>query len=254
MPESDAITRLPVDVDPELLLPELAQVLLSTSPVEEALTKLASVAANAVIPPASCGITVRRDGRPLTVSSSDDLATAVDELQYDRDQGPCLQSLETGDIVSVPDLATENRWDGYPAHAIAHGVGSSLSLPLSHEDHPVGALNLYAAGPRAFDGVDNVARATAVAGQVEAVLGVVLRQADLVQLTDQLKTALTSRSAIDQAIGILMAQQRCTSAEAFGLLRSASQNRNRKLRDVAADVITSTSGQAPQPHPFSDPT
>src|SRR3954451_20171518 len=162
--------------------------------------------------------------------------------------------MSTGYIVNVSDVAAETRWDGYPAHALAHGVDSSRSLPLSHQNQPVGALNLYAATPRAFDGADNVARATAVAGQVKAVLSVVLRQADLVQLTDHLKAALTSRSAIDQAIGILMAQQHCTAGEAFDVLRSASQNRNRKLRDVAADIVTSTSGQPPQPHPFADPT
>jgi hypothetical protein len=245
MPESDASTRKTYVADPELLFPELAQVLLATSPVEEALSELASVAANAVIPPASCGITLRRNGRPTTVSSSDDLASAVDEIQYDRDQGPCLQSLATGYIINVPDVAAETRWGGYPAHALAHGVGSSLSLPLSHQDHPVGALNLYAATPRAFDGADNLARATAVAGQVEAVLSVVLRQADLVKLTDELKAALTSRSAIDQAIGIMMAQQRCTAGEAFDILRSASQHRNRKLRDG----LPTSSPPPPANHP-----
>jgi hypothetical protein len=60
---------------------------------------------------------------------------------------------------------------------------------------------------------------------------------------------MVSSSIIDQAIGILMAQQRCTAAIAFDLLRRASQNRNRKLRDIAADIITKVSGAPPQPRP-----
>jgi ANTAR domain len=64
-------------------------------------------------------------------------------------------------------------------------------------------------------------------------------------LTAQLRAALTSRAVIDQAIGILMAQQSCTADKAFEILRLASQNRNVKLRHVAADIITDLTGQPP---------
>jgi hypothetical protein len=49
-----------------------------------------------------------------------------------------------------------------------------------------------------------------------------------------------------------MAQERCTSQEAFGILRAASQHRNLKLRQVAADIVTAVSGQPPQPALFQD--
>jgi AmiR/NasT family two-component response regulator len=73
------------------------------------------------------------------------------------------------------------------------------------------------------------------------------------ELTAQLRAALASRAVIDQAIGILMAQQRCTAAQAFEILSIASQNRNAKLRRVAAGIITSLTGQPPQPPPFRRP-
>ena len=57
---------------------------------------------------------------------------------------------------------------------------------------------------------------------------------------------------IDQAIGVIMAQERCTQTRAFDLLRSASQNRNVKLRDLAAAIVTSVSGEPPQPLVFED--
>ena len=60
---------------------------------------------------------------------------------------------------------------------------------------------------------------------------------------------MVSSSVIDQAIGILMGQQRCTASVAFDLLRQASQHRNRKLRDIAAEIITNVSGEPPQPRP-----
>ena len=235
-------------------VPELVSLLLSTASIEDFLDDLARVTAAAVATvPVSCGITLRRDGRTLTVSSSDALALAVDEAQYGQGTGPCLESLETGTVVSVPDLSIEQRFDGYTAHALAHGVASSLSVPLSAEGTTVGAMNLYARTTHAFDSAAVIAQATALAAQGSAVLTVVLRQARQTQLTDQLRETLTSRAVIDQAIGIIMAQQHCGATAAFGYLRTASQHRNRKLRDIATDVITSATGAPPEPTRFADP-
>ena len=60
------------------------------------------------------------------------------------------------------------------------------------------------------------------------------------------------RAVIYQALGVIMAQERCTQAKAFEILRTASQNTNLKLRDVAAAIVTSVSGEPPQPHPFEE--
>ena len=46
-------------------------------------------------------------------------------------------------------------------------------------------------------------------------------------LTDQLRASLASRAVTDQVLGVVIAEQRCTAAEAFDILRSASQNRSR---------------------------
>ena len=63
---------------------------------------------------------------------------------------------------------------------------------------------------------------------------------------------MASRTIIDQAIGILMGQQRCNAAQAFAILRTASQTRNRKLRDIAADIVTSVGGPLSPPARFFD--
>jgi transcriptional regulator with GAF, ATPase, and Fis domain len=212
------------------------------------LDKLVRLSADVVSPAAACGITVRSDGQPFSPAASNDLAAQVDEIQYATDQGPCLQALRTGTVVQVDDLSQEQRWDGYRPHAIAHGVLSSLSLPLTVEAETLGALNLYSATPGAFAGPQRE-HAEAFAAQCAAALTVGLRQLHQAQAQHQLAEAMVSRSVIDQAIGILMGQHRCTATVAFDLLRQASQNRNRKLRDIAADIITNVSGQPPQPRP-----
>ena len=231
---------------------ELFSLLMSTRSVEEVMSGIADLAAGAIGVQASCGITLRRDNMPLTVAGSDAFALAVDETQYGKDQGPCLEAMSTGVVITVPDLTVERRWDGFPAQALAYGARSSLSLPLSVRGGTHGALNLYARIAHAFADPIDVAAATELAAQGSAVLAVVLRKAQQVELTEQLREALVSRSVIDQAMGIIMAQQRCTDSEAFAILRKASQNRNRKLREIATDIVTSVAGRPPEPTPFTD--
>ncbi len=77
------------------------------------------------------------------------------------------------------------------------------------------------------------------AAQAAAAITMTMRYADQVTLTEQLRTALTSRSVIDQAMGIIMGQRRCTAEEAFAVLRAASQRRNIRLRDVARELVDS---------------
>jgi GAF domain-containing protein len=221
--------------------------LLTDSPdLDTFLDQVVALAAQVVTPAAACGLTMRRDGQPFTVANSSPLAAQVDEIQYGADQGPCLDTLRSGHIVQVDDLPGDQRWDRYRPHAVAHGVVSSLSLPLTVEGRPVGALNLYSTQPAAFTGATR-RHAEAFAAQCAAALTLVLRQANLSQVQQQLGAAMASRSIIDQAIGILMGQQRCTATDAFDLLRQASQHRNRKLRDIAADIITNVTGAPPAP-------
>lgn len=217
--------------------------LLETGSTERLLTELADITARVLS--ASCGVTTYRDDRSVTIASSDPLAAAVDQIQYDLGRGPCLQSLATGQTVIVPDMTDEIRWQPFPARVLSLGVLSSLSLPLNVNGTTVGAINLYARTAGALDDPDCWIWATALAHQASAVIGAAFRQAEQAQLTDQLRAALTSRAVIDQATGILMAQQRCDADTAFALLRQASQSHNRKVRDIAATIVSSVSGTKP---------
>ncbi|MGC1210910.1 MAG: GAF and ANTAR domain-containing protein [Micromonospora sp.] len=224
-------------------------ILLADSPeVDVFLDQVVRVAAEVVTPAVACGLTVRRDGGAFTVASSDELAARADEIQYGADEGPCLQALRDGKVVEVIDLGEDERWPRYREHALRLGIASSLSLPMTVDGETVGALNLYATRRAAF--TDSAHRhALAFTAQGAAALTVILRQADQALLHQQLTDAMASRSLIDQALGVLMGQQRCTASEAFTLLRQASQHRNRKLRDVAAEIITQVTGESPQPAP-----
>jgi len=56
----------------------------------------------------------------------------------------------------------------------------------------------------------------------------------------RLRAQLETMPVIEQAKGILMAQSRCSDAEAFDLLRRASQRSNIPVRELAARLVAST--------------
>jgi GAF domain-containing protein len=200
----------------------------------------------------SCGITLQPNGRPLTVASSDQLASQLDELQYGLDQGPCLTALRTGQVTRIDDLAADKRWRPYAVRALAYGVRSSLSYPMRAQDTLIGALNVYSE-ELAFFGEVQILQAEQFARNASVALGIAARMAHQAVLTDQLRASLASRSVIDQALRVIMGEERCTAQAAFGMLRAVSQNRNAKLRQVAEGVVSRVTGKAPQPPPFDPP-
>ena len=229
---------VPVGLDPAALS-ELAGLLLSTGSFEQLLQGVAELSVRVIEPAATCGITLSQDDRVITAAAADVLASQLDEQQYEQESGPCLQSLACGEVVEAPDFATENRWGDYPSVAIAYGILAVLSTPLIVKGKPVGVLNLYAQVPRAFSAVDRQL-ASLLAGQAAIAVTAALRHYDEVTLSDNLRIALSSRSVIDQAIGIVMAHQQCDPDTAFATLRTISQNRNIKLRTVAVELIDAT--------------
>ena len=187
------------------------------------------------------------------MASSDPAALRIDEAQYSSGGGPCLHSMRTGDEVLIADLAAEQRWPEFRTVASDIGMRSSLSLPLRANDGGIeGALNLYARSTHAFGPGERV-RSRHVAHEASRVLTLAIRLARHAEFTEQLQTTLASRSIIDQALGIIMAQNRCDADGAFAILRAASQNRNRKLHAVAAEIVTAVTGKPPRPGPRLNP-
>lgn len=235
------------DIDHDAELHQLTQLLLSAVSFETFLRDLVDYASEHS--EHSCSITVRLvDGVPYTVASTDELTLRLDERQYAGERGPCLDALDNSIPVFVTDMTTETRWAPYPEQAAELGVRSAMAYPLINEDKSIGALNFYAMHQLAPD-TSLQARAAQLADRAAGALALGLRMARQTAELENLRIALTSRSSIDQAIGILMAQQRCSAEEAFDLLRRASQSRNIKLREVATQIVAGIERSATDQRP-----
>jgi GAF domain-containing protein len=240
---------VPAGHDPQWLV-ELQALVLSTDSIDAFLDELAAVTVRAMPAAAACGVTLQPNGQPRTVAASDVLATQVDEIQYGVDQGPCLEAMRSGAVLYVKDLGGEARWPDFSTAALGYGVRCCLSTPLRVQDVPVGALNLYAVRVDAFDEAAR-AQAFAFAGYASGAVALALRLARQAQVSADLRAALASRAVIDQALGVIMGQQRCTAEEAFAVLRHASQQRNVKIHAIAAGIVEGVSGRPPNPGRFS---
>jgi GAF domain-containing protein len=191
-------------------------------------------------------ITVLVADRATTVVHTGQLALDLDESQYGRGHGPCLQAASSGEAVEVDDARTETRWSDYMATAVDRGSLSSLSLPLGSPENLRAGLNIYAREAGAFD-EDSRRIGHRFARFAGAAVTNMHAYESARERADHLQTALQSRAVIDQAKGILMERYKVTAEEAFTVLAQASMAGNRKLRAVAEHLATTGELLAPAP-------
>ncbi len=213
----------------------LARILFSGQSVELTLEAVAKLAQETIEGCDSASVTVVEGGRATTTVSTSELAWDIDQHQYRSGQGPCLDAVRMQAVVRVDSFADERRWPELTPAAIEHGARSSLSLPLVVLDEAVGALNLYSRVEAGFANGEGVGQVFATQAAITMANATALHRAT--ELAGNLSVALEHRDVIGQAKGILMAQSDLSAEEAFDVLRRASQRSNRKLYDLALDVV-----------------
>jgi GAF domain-containing protein len=175
-------------------------------------------------------------GREITTSvASDDVVRRGDALQYQLREGPCLDSVRGQETMISRNLRDESRWPEWTPRAVSVlGVQAMMSLWLyssssSYGVHSYGALNLYSDSIDPF-GPSEYAIAQALATQISVALAAhrEIRGRGV---------AMTSRTIIGQAEGILMERLGIDADQAFAYLRSISQAENRKLIMISRQIV-----------------
>ncbi len=224
----------------ETLLRDLSRVVLADRALGEVLEEITGIASRGIPGAEATSITLVRGDRAYTAAYTGQMAMDADELQYEEGYGPCLDAGRGGVVLRIDDMHTEERWPDYVARTATIGVRSSLSLPLPYQGGVIGALNNYSSQPQAFASPDSLAAATDVAEAIAVAVANAEAHHQLGEQARNMRIAMESRSVIEQAKGVLMAQQQVDAEQAFEILRAASQRSNRKLRDIAVGVVAST--------------
>ena len=211
-------------------LADVARELIGAGEVEATLQRIVALAVKTVAGADHAGVSLVVGNHVETPAQNDATPQAIDELQNEVGEGPCLDAIREHEVFETGDLAAETRWPRFSTEAVERtGVHSVLAMRLYSHEHTLGALNLYGQARDAFDDGDR-----SIAAIFAAHAAVALRAA---QQQQQLAEAVETRDIIGQAKGILMARQGVDEATAFEILRDGSNRMHRKLRDVARRVV-----------------
>jgi ANTAR domain len=176
-------------------------------------------------------------GHPAVATGSSERAVGLALLEASGTAGPSAECYRTGAVARQESLAAaQTRWPEFAAAARAASLWIAGAIPMRHHDEIIGTVSVLSARDHLISAADDSLAQTLVE---MATIGIT--QARAYQLSQQtarqLQQALDSRVVIEQAKGALAAQLDCTPGDAFGLLRDYARASNRRLTEVASDVV-----------------
>lgn len=217
-------------------LSEFARAMVNPYDVDRVLHDLAGRLTE-ILDLAGSGVTLAREARLEAVTGVPDRVLDLERTQLRNQSGPCVEAYRSGRVVAVPDLTAEAaRWPEYAEVAARAGLTAVAGIPMRLQEESVGAVNLYAAGPRAWS-TEDVGVAAVFADIATGYLVHASQLAQQQRLTGQLQDALDSRVVIEQAKGMLARAHGITVDEAFQRLRRHARSHQETLRSVADAVV-----------------
>ncbi len=222
--------------DPRAAFAELSKIMLGAQPLSDTLTRIAELAKQTIPGAAEVSVTLMQDGAGTSVAFTGPLASQLDERQYEAGFGPCMDAALSGRTIPIADTAHSDTYQDFGRLVARHGITHTLSIGLPVERRSVGALNIYGSAGVPFDET-TAELATAFASYAAVAVANAGVYAGTATLAANLQKALESRGVIDQAKGILMREHRCSAEAAFDELVRRSNSGNRRLREIAQDIV-----------------
>jgi GAF domain-containing protein len=176
-------------------------------------------------------------GHLQVVAYTDESARLLELFELQKAEGPCLDCFASGRAITNVDLTdAATRWPVFAEAARGVGFSVSHALPMRLRQQVVGALNLFTLAPVRL----SAGHLALVQGLADiATIGLLHERAvrDQVILAEQLQTALHSRIVIEQAKGVLSAQNGTGVGEAFRVMRSHARRTGEQLTAVAEAIV-----------------
>jgi hypothetical protein len=176
-----------------------------------------------------------------TVSATDEVATRVDEIQFDLSEGPCWTALANDAPVLETDLVQRpnSAWPAFNEAVRSEPVGAVFAFPVAFGPFPLGAIDVYVPQPATIED-ETVRQAMTLAS---AVSRRVLRRA-LRSIADEdnalLDRSPSSRRVVHQATGVVLAQLDISPEDAYLLLQGHAFARRTTMRRVAEEILDGT--------------
>jgi hypothetical protein len=192
-----------------------------------------------VLPASGAAISLMdQAGSAGMAAASDPTSELVGELQFSLGEGPCLDAVANRRPVLVPDLARESaaRWPGYVSAAWGYRVRAVFAFPLQVGAARLGALEVYRDQPGSLS-TTALTDAFTFARIATDVLLEGQRQAGKGETPAGLEAAMETHLEVHQAQGMVMIQLGVSLAEALSRLRGYAYAQDRRLAEVARDIV-----------------
>ncbi|MBF4993082.1 GAF and ANTAR domain-containing protein [Arthrobacter gandavensis] len=186
-----------------------------------------------------CSLLIDRPRRLRAEGHSDDRSAGI-AGQVFAAEGPAEEAISTGASVVVPDVWSERRWHGFSGEGADEGLRSLAAVPLALEGAARGVLCAFSPRPHLFQ-PSTLRLVEKTAAEASRTLRLALRIDNHLFRARNLRAALESRTVVNIAVGIIMAQNNCSQDAAVEILRSVSNTRNIKIHSVAAGIVAAVS-------------
>jgi len=191
----------------------------------------------------ACTISMIVEGTPRTTAATDRAVIQLDLVQYQYDDGPCLDAARHGEIIAVEFWPIDQRYPYLASAAHVAEFSAVVSVPVRLPG-ATASINLYSRAPLGFT-QDPRRVGQVVAAQV----AIALRRSELLgaatRLADELQQEGDRRTAVTQAQGTLVELYECTLEQARALLEHASEEEVRSLGEVADTVLSTLESELP---------
>jgi GAF domain-containing protein len=219
-------------------LVELADTLVDDFDVVDLLTLLTERCVEALDVTTAGLMLASPEGDLRLVASSSHSMHILESFELQTEEGPCLDCYRTGKpIVNLNLAKATHPWTRFAPLALEAGFRSVHAFPMHLRDQSIGALNLFRTDEGQMDDADVlVAQAFADVATIAILQHRATVEAQV--LNDQLQNALNSRITIEQAKGMLAQSLSLDMEHAFARLRRYARDHNRRLVDVAHDLVS----------------
>jgi transcriptional regulator with GAF, ATPase, and Fis domain len=230
---SDELIPYPADQATAGVFRALSEIVYQSDDFDEVYTAIVEAAPQLVGGCDHASLMLRGNDRFTTVAASDDIAREIDTYERELGEGPCLDAIVDASVYHDADLTNGSPWPRLTERVLATTpVRSMAGFRLQTGDQKSGALNLFSDTPNGLDH-DSVDQGIVLASFVT----IALMASQERKSAHTLRAGLASNREIGKAVGLMMAFHKISDDEAFGMLRTASQEMNIKLTEVARQVV-----------------
>lgn len=232
MTTNDAVHSTEIDASTSQVFRTLADVVYASDDFALIYAAVVGAATHLVEGCDHASLMLLRDGRLVTVASSDELAARIDDFERQLGEGPCLDAIEHDSMYHDADLTDGSPWPRLGDRVLRETSVRGMAGFQIRAGEEVGALNLFSDTAGGL-----TPKAVEQAIVLASFISVALIASHERRSAQTLRSGLQSNREIGKAVGLMMAFHKIDDDAAFAMLRRTSQELNIKLSEVARQIV-----------------